>query len=460
MGVLIKHELFAWAHDEIRCEKFSLKVFCFLLFDHYYGPVAIDSLDAGKNVLLPGFPDDQRLWPSWRCEEGMLDWGRCFDTFQLTFLRNELVSSYLPLLTYAIFCLAEGRYLAGPDSTVSCLLRYVVSHLQTGGASSDLLTGSERLPVASVSGLRTGAENSVLFPEGGTRRGPCGLSSSAAHGSGSSSLDLELISDPNAQDLKARSSNKLDRMEKVACPGVKRPDPTNMRVNTKRRKPDDDVLDLDYESDGELGALASGRELPKTRADIEVAWKADPRFIRFGFEENIQLAPLKFRTHVTMQNVCSFCANTGHKSANRCKKRQRLVKEHGKESSCWPIQCLYPYCDRAKTHLVAACPVLQSKCPKCSRRGHGRDRCPVDKLELEEARRVFQKFCPLGRYTGRSLSEPAWSWMFDAGSRLSTMVVLQGVKSRRFLEWDVGMGDPIGKKDEELEKIANTQYWK
>ena len=50
--------------------------------------------------------------------------------------------------------------------------------------------------------------------------------------------------------------------------------------------------------------------------------------------------------------------------------------------------------------------------------------------------------------------------MFDTGSRLSSMVVLQGVKSRQFLEWDVGMGDPNGKKDEELEKIANTQYWK
>ena len=199
----------------------------------------------------------------------------------------------------------------------------------------------------------------------------------------SSSLVTDLASDPGVQYLPGLG------MPLAGVPGFdknygkpsqesgqKRPGTTDSTGGFKRFKPDEDILDLNYESDGELGVLASGGAVPRTRLDVEAAWKMDARFVRFGFEENIQLAPLRFRTHVTMQNVCGFCANTGHKSANKCKKRQRLVEECGKESGSWPEQCRYPYCEDPKKHLIAACTTLQSKCPKCFRRGHRADRCP------------------------------------------------------------------------------------
>lgn len=55
-----------------------------------------------------------------------MTWGRCLSSFQLTFLRNEFVAPFLPLLTYAMFCLAEGRYLPGVGSSVNGLLHFII----------------------------------------------------------------------------------------------------------------------------------------------------------------------------------------------------------------------------------------------------------------------------------------------------------------------------------------------
>ena len=226
------------------------------------------------------------------------------------------------------------------------------------------------------------------------------------------------------------------------------------RRGKKRGHEEDDTLELCYESDGELGTLARGDASSRDGLDVESLWKSHPNFLGFGFGENLQQAPLRFRPLVTMQHCCPFCGKTCHCSIKRCKKHDAVVKEELAKGPGEP-PCVYPYCEEPRKHLIRACTTLHSKCESCSRRGHGSSRCPCMPEEIEKMRRTFLRFAPHGRYTSRMCSEPAWGWSFNPVPRLR----FQGKKARRFLEWDRKMGDPGLKTAAELETMANKQYF-
>ena len=55
--------------------------------------------------------------------------------------------------------------------------------------------------------------------------------------------------------------------------------------------------------------------------------------------------------------------------------------------------------------------------------------------------------------------EPAWGWEYDAKRRLEEVIVFQGVKRLRFVEWTNPERDPKDEEMETLEKMANEFFW-
>ena len=432
LGVLVPHELFAWQPIDTTL---TLRRFCFLLFDHQYGPhpanQVLNHKDYGQGTGLP----------CWRKPEELMTWGRCLSSFQLTFLRNEFVAPFLPLLTYAMFCLAEGRYLPGVGSSVNGLLHFIIAHQRTGGATIDLLTGADK---CTGIGIGTRGRNNGSDPSSDAR-----------------AANSLLSCPPMMDDVAGPSISGLTKHVHQA-PGsggrVEEPSATGSG-GLKRKHCDEDTLDLLYESDGELGALASGKKVHLSRSDVVAMWKSHPQFLRFGFEEDIQLAPPRFRDRVTMKGRCTFCGVTAHKSLKSCKTWTNLTRTDTDDTSKWENQCMYLYCDQPKRHQVRACITLHSKCGRCAKRGHDVGRCPKTPGDRQEVRRVYEEFFMQGNYTRLASKDPAWGWDYDLTIRLRSIVVFQGKKSRRFLEWGPEMGGLEGKTEEDLEKMANKQYW-
>ena len=318
-----------------------------------------------------------------------------------------------------MFCLAEGRYLPGTDSSVNGLLRFIIAHQKTGRASLDLLTGlSKSLHCTSPKGGPAGL-NPCADPTIKTTTSPISCPPDMTDATGN-------VAKPSHQNIGGPRTNEA----KDAAEDVRKTPSASMSSGQKRRHVEDDTLDLLYESEGELGALASGKKVHLTRSDIVAMWEQHPLFLHFGFQEDVQLAPPRFRNHVTMKGRCTFCGVTAHKSLKGCKTWQRLTQEHTEDVSKWEDQCVYPFCEQPKRHRVRACITLHSKCGKCSKRGHGTERCPATPDEWREVKRVYEEFSMQGSFTRLASKDPAWGWDYNPSERLRNMVIFKGKKAR------------------------------
>ena len=246
--------------------------------------------------------------------------------------------------------------------------------------------------------------------------------------------------------------------------GVKRISGRSMQGDlvdaAKRTREDEDLIELHYDSDGEFGSLAKGRAPASDGfANIIRKWKRSPFFLRAGYNEPLEKAPLRFRMSVQMKNVCKFCAKSGHKGLSKCPSRRQVIKKFGEDVVAWDKQCLYPLCQSPKTHMVLACPTLHSRCCVCKCRGHASEECSSSQEEVRRLRGLFEDFADQGKFTVRRHVEPAWGWRSDHTARLDELVVFRGTKQSRYLEWTEKDGDPSHYLREELEKKANNYYW-
>ena len=499
LEVLRLHEFFPWASQRIiGQEKLSLPGLCHLIFDHFFGPIGDSNEVIRAHVAKFGNPYQENEWPCWRRCGSLESWGSCLNDFQLTFLYSCVVSSFIPLLLYGVIALCSGGCLVDRSSDASSVLASCAQRLRHPGTAREILSGYSRgvLRLFGPVNLMNPYYQYMVFDQddflqvGRSIYSPEDLLHSrisldtsdmvnkVASSFNKGKTTVGSLADPN--------HDKEDQLSVFQAAGVGDTTltlPTNTgaksfyeyetpvgckrggdnlasRQGAKRAREEEDTLELHYESEGEFGDMANGRDpFSGPFADVLTMWKKDPRFIQMGFEEQIEKAPLRFRVSVQMNNACKFCARSAHKSEKNCPQQKRLVTLHGEDSGRWPPQCTYPLCRAPRTHVVQACPTLHSRCGNCQRRGHPLSLCASDMDGSKRLRSIFYQSAPIGKFTSRHVVEPAWGWHYDPTERLKNVIVFQGTKRRRYIEWFKEDGDPKEYKLADLETKANHYYW-
>ena len=499
LNVLKGHESFAWADERDRSHKrMTLHDFCHMVYGHFFGPIHAAADEVRRHVACFGNPYQENDWPCWRQQGHLLRWGPCLNGFQLTYLHCQVRAGFVPLLLYGVLALAEGSYLADRNSCMFSILLSCVQKLRYKGAVADLLAG-RGAQVLQISGpvdficpeFQYRIESTTDFESAVCAVYPP-VVSKVTSGCSSGKADMENrvrlantacffpsgnIPAVGSQDkLHQGSTNttatgpgpaavvgetsRPHRVDGDHVGGKRNHREGEASGRTKRLRGEDDELELHYESDGEFGDLASGRDpLSGPFAEVLLMWKRCPHFVRVGFEGQEGREPLRFRMSVQVKNACKFCERSGHKSVNSCPRWKRVLKERdGIPEVEWTRQCRYPLCAAPLTHEVQACPTMHSRCTVCRRRGHASEDC-LQGEKAQSLRSLFYEFAPLGKFTARYSFEPAWGWSYDNRMRLETIIVFQGPKRLNYIEWYKRDGDPASVDLKTLVLRANAYYW-